>query len=438
MRDLLILAIVAGGALYALRQPWVGMLLWTWISLMYPHEQWGYATASMPLAAVAAVATLTGLLMTKERRNPLDRPAVVALLVFTVWLCITLPFSYYFDLSYSLWNRSMKIFLMIFVTIALIDTRKKLDWFIWICVFAIGFYGVKGGAFTIATAGAYRVWGPGGFIYGNNELAVAIIMIIPLLRYVQLQMRNRWARRAMLGVMLLSTVGVLGSQSRGALVAVVAMTFFLWIKSRNKLMGAAVLVSAGLIMLSFMPESWWSRMDTIQTYQADDSALGRLNAWQFAWRLALDNLFGGGFMIYLPDLFLKYAPDPDRIHAAHSIYFQVLGEHGFIGLILFLLVGIFTWLDATKLVRAAKADPALQWAADLGNMVKVSMVGFATGGAFLSLAYFDLPYNIMIMVVSAIHVVRRMTTQSSSAQSIGAPAPRPVEPLATLQPKVCP
>ena len=60
MRDLLILAIVVGGALYALRQPWVGMLLWTWISLMYPHEQWGYATASMPLAAVAAVATLTG------------------------------------------------------------------------------------------------------------------------------------------------------------------------------------------------------------------------------------------------------------------------------------------------------------------------------------------------------------------------------------------
>ena len=416
MRDLLILSIVAGGALWALKRPWVGVLLWTWLSVMNPHQQFGWRVATMPLAQVAAIATLIGLLLTRERRNPLDRPAAVALLLFTAWICITLPFSYYLDESLWLWERSLKIYLMVFVTIALIDTRRKLDLFIWVCVLSIAFYGIKGGVFTILTQGAYRVWGPGGFIRGNNEIALALVMTIPLLVYLRAQLRGFWPRQALLGVMLLSGIAVLGTHSRGALVAVLAMTVFLWIKSRKKLMGGAALLAAATLALSLMPEHWWDRMDTIARYQEDDSALGRINAWQFAWRMATENFFGGGFMIYLPDLFLKYAPDPDRIHAAHSIYFQALGEHGFVGLALFLAIGVFTWLDARRLVRIGDADPAHRWAADLGRMVQVSMVGYATGGAFLSLAYWDLPYNIMVMVLCALYVTRRASSATAPAR----------------------
>lgn len=416
MRDALILAIVASAALYAMRQPWIGMLLWTWLSLMYPHEQWGYATASMPLAAIAAAATLFGLLATTERRNPFDRPANIALLVFAIWICITLPFSFYITDSRPLWERSMKIFLMVFVSIALIDTKKKLDWFIAICTTSVAFYGVKGGLFTIATGGSYRVWGPGGFIYGNNEVAVAIIMVIPLLRYLQLQTKTYWLRHIIFASILLCAVGALGTQSRGALVSITTMVLFLWLRSQKKILGGALLISAGVVMLSLMSEYWWQRMDTIQSYEQDDSALGRLNAWQFAWRLAQDNFFGGGFSVYSAELFLKYSHDPNRIHAAHSIYFQVLGEHGFVGLLIFVTIGIFTWLDAKRLINIGTADSNFRWAADLGQMAQVSMIGFATGGAFLSLAYYDLPYNIMIIIVSAIFVVK-MTISRASAES---------------------
>jgi putative inorganic carbon (hco3(-)) transporter len=415
MRDLLIIGLILAASLYALRRPWVGAILWTHISLMSPHVEFGYSAADWPVGTIVAVATLTGLLFTRERHNPLGSAPMLLLLMFTAWVTATLPASIYLDQSLPLWLRSMKIFLMLFVTAALLDTRRKLDWFVWACVLSIGYYGVKGGLFTLVTAGNYRVWGPGGFIEGNNELALAVITIIPLMRYLQLQMHRRWAVHAMSAAMALCAITALGTYSRGALVGLAAMALVLWAKSRNKISWGLLLMAFGVVALSFMPEQWWERMDTIQSYDRDDSALGRINAWWNAFNLAKDRFFGGGFMIYTPEVFARYSPEPDRVHAAHSIYFQVLGEHGWVGLVLFLSIGLLTWLRAGKLMALGRADPRQRWAADLGAMAQVSMAAFATGGAFLSLAYFDLPYNVMVMVVLALQIAHRHAGQPAAA-----------------------
>ena len=417
MRDLLIVSIVALGALYALRRPWIGVLLWTWLSLMNPHQAFGWRTATMQLAMVAAGATFIGLALTRERRNPFDRPAVWALLLFVVWMTIALPFSEYFEQSQPLWWRSMKIFLMVFVTIALIDNRKKLSAFIIVCAISLAYFGVKGGVFTIATGGQYRVSGPGGFIEGNNELAVALIMIVPLIYYFVIREARRWVKLALIASMVLTTICIIGTQSRGALLAVSAMAFFLWLKSRSKVFGGVAISLTLAGTLSFMPEHWWSRMETIQDYTEDNSALGRLNAWTYCYNVASDRFFGGGIQMYSKTMFERYSPDPDRVHAAHSIYFQALGELGFGGLILFLAIGIFTWLDARRLIQISGQHPELAWAADLGRMAQVSLIGFAVGGAFLSLVYFDLPYNFMAIVVCALHIAKRQALELKRALS---------------------
>ena len=97
-------------------------------------------------------------------------------------------------------------------------------------------------------------------------------------------------------------------------------------------------------------------------------------------------------------MFARYAPDPCDLHAAHSIYFQILGEHGFVGLGIFLLFWALTWRTATWVIKNAGAVD-MPWAGRLASMVQVSLAGYFVGGAFLSLAYFDLPYDLMVIVV---------------------------------------
>jgi putative inorganic carbon (hco3(-)) transporter len=192
-----------------------------------------------------------------------------------------------------------------------------------------------------------------------------------------------------------------------------------WWKSKGKLLWGSLLLVGGVVALSFMPEHWWSRMNTIQTYDVDESALGRLNAWKLGYTVAMERVTGGGFYMWNSVVFQLYSDNPDRHYAAHSIYFQVLGEQGWIGLALFLGIGVATWLTARSLIASARRDPKHQWAADLGAMAQVSLVGYAVAGAFLSLTWFDLPYNVM----AAVALAHRLVNRPQPVPALGQPLP---------------
>jgi putative inorganic carbon (HCO3(-)) transporter len=402
VRDLALTIIILGGCLMTLRRPWIGVILWAWVSIMTPHTQtYGFAN-SMPVALMVAVATFLGLAMTKDRRNPFLDPAVTALALFMVWVSICWPFSHDPEGSKEMLSKVLKIDLMVIISIMLLHTKQQIQYFVWINVFSIAYYGVKGGIFTLKTGGGHRVWGPGGFIGGNNEVALAFIVAIPLIYYIFFvaPKERKWLRRGLLATMALTAAAALGSHSRGALLGITAMALFLWWRSDKKLAVGILLSAVAVFLIAFMPSNWSDRMGTIENYEQDGSAMGRINAWWMAFNLANDlKLFGGGFEIYLPEVFAKYAPNPTDIHAAHSIYFQVLGEHGWVGLVIWLAIWWYTWRTAAWLRVAGRANQETRWCADLGAMCQVSIVGYCVGGAFLSLAYFDLPYNIMVMVV---------------------------------------
>ena len=78
-----------------------------------------------------------------------------------------------------------------------------------------------------------------------------------------------------------------------------------------------------------------------------------------------------------------------------------------------------TWLTARSLITAARQDPAQRWAGDLGTMVQVSMIGYGATGTFLSLAYYDLPYNVMAMATLALLFIRRNASQSADVPVAG-------------------
>ncbi|HKE45082.1 MAG TPA: putative O-glycosylation ligase, exosortase A system-associated [Steroidobacteraceae bacterium] len=403
MRDILLTILVFGAIPFMIARPSIGLLVWSWLGYMNPHRMtWGFAYA-FPFVQVAAGATFVGLLFSREKVRFPWTPVTVVWLMWALWTCVTTFFALNPVSAELGWERSIKVQAMILATLLLMGSREKLNQLTWVIVASIGFFGIKGGLFTAATGGVYRVWGPpGSFIEGNNELALALLMIVPLMRYLQTQSRNRWVRGGLIVGMVLSAFAIVGSYSRGALVGGAVMVLMLWLKSRHKLMFGIPLFLTAVLATSFMPEKWMERMGTIGEYTEDSSAMGRINAWHFAWNLASDHpVVGGGFNTFTRDLFHRYAPDPEAFHDAHSIYFQVLAEHGFVGLILFVLLGFLTLRTAGWVIRAARDRPDLLWARDLAAMMQVGFVGYAVGGIFLGLAYFDLPYHLMTIAVLA-------------------------------------
>jgi len=422
MRDFLLISIVIPWAMVALRHPWIGVLLWVWISLMNPHRYtWGFAYDA-PLAMIAGVATLVGLLFTTEKSNPFKATPAVWFALLTVWITLSWLMGQDTSGQFGQWDKVMKVNLMVLVTLMLFRSKLQIFCLVWVLTLSVALLSAKGGIFTISTGGSYRVWGPpGSWIAGNNEFAVAAIMTIPLLRFMQLQVQKKWLSVTLALMMLLSAAAALGSQSRGAFLAIVAMTTVLWWRGQNKLRNGVLLLALGAAMIAAMPSTWSDRMDTIETFEEDASALGRLSAWWVAFRIAQNYPFGVGFQATSPELFEAFSPYGTEYGqpVAHSIWFQMMGHHGFVGFFLFLAVWVSTWFVAGKLRKAAAQRSDIKWVGDLGAMSQVCVVGYAAGGAFLQMGYYDFPYYVMAIVCITYAWVKRESWQTDRPEPGG-------------------
>jgi probable O-glycosylation ligase (exosortase A-associated) len=397
MRDVLITILVFGSLPLIFWRPYMGVLVWSWLSYMNPHRlAWGFAY-DMPFAQIVAICLLLSTLFTRERSALPATSTMFFWVLFVIWMCVTTLFAIFPEFAQPALVRVLKIQLITFLTIILIIDQKKLDHLIWIIVLSIGYYSAKGGLFTLLTGGGYRVWGPkDSFITENNGLALATLMTIPLMLYLYSICKGERAKRLFLGaVIFLSTVSVLGSQSRGALLSIITVAGFYWLKTKNKLFSGLGIILLGLMVFSFMPESWHERMSSIDEYEEDASAMGRINAWQYSINVANDRLVGAGFESWHYKTFAVYAPDPTDVHAAHSIYFSALADHGWPGMILFILVLGLTWITLRKILVYTANVEELKDTNMLARMIQVSLIAYMSGGAFLSLTYFDLPWHLI-------------------------------------------
>src|SRR3546814_9615977 len=102
-------------------------------------------------------------------------------------------------------------------------------------------------------------------------------------------------------------------------------------------------------------------MATVQDEEVDASVQGRFEIWALSFDVALDRpIVGGGFdMLYDLATYTRYGSSI-KPRTAHSITFQILGEHGFVGLALFLLIGITALIKAQSIRRSVKGVPHLQ------------------------------------------------------------------------------
>src|SRR5919112_2355872 len=139
---------------------------------------------------------------------------------------------------------------------------------IWIMVLSIGYFGVKGGGFTIANGGAYTVLGPPeSIIEDRNHLALACCMIIPMMNYLRVTTANRLIKIGLMLAMALTIISVIGSYSRGGFLALSVTAFVFWLRSSGKMMTMVLLLACFIPAVSLMPSSWKDRISSIENYQ---------------------------------------------------------------------------------------------------------------------------------------------------------------------------
>jgi probable O-glycosylation ligase (exosortase A-associated) len=338
--------------------------------------------------------------------------------MFLVMISITTifalaPWQQVFD-KYAL---VFKVFLFLLVTAALPTSRERIHALVWVMALSLGYYGIKGGGFTLLGGGAERVFGPdSSMISDNNQLAVGLLVAMPLMNYLRLESRHWLIRQGFLAAMALTLLAVVGSYSRGALLARGTVCGYFWLKSSRKLLSGSLVAIALATAITFMPEKWAERMHSIETYQEDLSAQGRLQIWRVAWALATARpLIGGGFSATYSQPLVEQVVPGAEWRAVHSIWLEVLGEHGFPTFFVWLGISIAAAVYARRIIRQATGVPGLEWCINLARMAQVSMIAYISGGTFLSLCYWVYYFTILVIVAATHEQVRATAPQDAAA-----------------------
>lgn len=391
MRDIVLLAGILFFLGVALRYPYAGALTWGWLTIMNPHMMvYGFALG-WPFNFSVALVTVAAWLVSGERRRWPGDALPWLMVALVLWMSFNSFFAVEPDWSWPLWERTVKIYAFIFLCLAMVNSKARLHAMVWVMAISIGFFGAKGGLFTILKGGAFRVYGPDNTIISdNNHLALAVVMALPLAYYLFENTRNKWLRIGIGLTFPLQIATVLGSYSRGGLVALAVVVGFFWLRSRRKLLHLGIAAVLVVGTLQMMPPAFFARVNTMDNAQADQSVQGRLTAWSVAFNYAADHFpLGAGFAGPQRRAVYNYYYPNAETHAAHSIYFQVLGEHGFPGLGLYLLIAGLSLRNTRMVIKRCRGRPELAWAGDLAAMTEVGLVGFHVGGGALSMAYYD-------------------------------------------------
>lgn len=423
MRDLLLLIIILGSVPISFFEPFFGILMWVWIAYFNPHRFTFTYMYDFPVAMVIAVPTLLGIVFTRKiNRNIMVRETVLLGLLW-IWYGITylnatnVPLfqGHILDARSEL-IRVSKILIMTVVMILLVTSKERLKYLFLVTSFSFSLLVLKGALFGVRTSGQYRVWGPpDSFLADNNGFALAVNMSLPMLFYLARVEKNQVLKRLLNISFVCGIVSVLLTYSRGGLLGLVAVLFMITWKSKYRVISSILLCASGLLVLTFAPPQWLNRMGSIEheAQDADGSARQRLVSWGTTLNFSKDYPFMGGSFDLLPDIevFQRYQTEPlpggFPSSGPHSIYFQMIGEQGYIGLMLYLSMIGACLLTLRRIRTFARAISEVQWSVPYLDILEAAFAGFLVSGAFLGLANFDLFYQLIACTIILKMLVRK-------------------------------
>ena len=419
MRGALFLVLYLSMIPAALSAAHVGLMFYMWASLIAPNIFTFGQLEFIPYSKIAIAVALIAILNEKTRIKVYFDTYFLFVIAFVLQCVISFSFSItHTDQFYTVADRGWKIAILCFLMNPALKGRLQIHSVVLVIGVTMGVQGAMEGLKYLISGGGHNMIPPGNF-GDNNSFGLFVLMTLPLLMYLFRYTVNPFVRLAILGVLLINVVTVIGTGSRGAFLGIVAVSLALIAQSKRRIPVLFMVAAVGASVAWFVPAKVFARVDTIETAGEDGSVLGRVRAWKLNTLVALDRPFtGGGFssmedrsvwIEYLPKFssldFIPTGP-PDYPRAAHSIYFQVLGDTGFGGLFFYLGILTTTFLSLRSIRKLTVGNPTLGWAYDLAGSLRLVMIALVIAGAALSVTFYDLPFIVFTLVSVLRHTVR--------------------------------
>ncbi len=431
MRDLALLGFL--GALLALgfKRPFLFVLAYAYVDTVSPHRLSYYLLNSVPLSMIVACLAAAGWLLGDRKTDFRITPRQGLMLILLAYSGATTYSADFPVEAAEKWDWAWKALAFAIFLPFTLRTRLRIEAVILFLVLSASAIVIVGGIKTMLSGGGYGVLNlmvdNNSGLYEGSTISTIAIGIIPLILWLArfgTIFPPDWRVKLFAGALIFACLLMpIGTEARTGLVciAVLGVLMLRDVKRRFLYLAGAALLGAAAI--PFLPASFTGRMTTIQGYQADQSANTRLAVWAWTWNYAREHPFGGGFGAYRQNRItvqtvetraagdvqiVSTQVEADEGRAYHSAYFEMLGEQGFPGLILFLIihgVGLVRMEIVRRRYRRATGETA--WIAPLATALQHFQIIYLVGAVFVAIAYQPFAYLVLATQIGFDAWVRR-------------------------------
>jgi putative inorganic carbon (HCO3(-)) transporter len=404
--------------------PFVATLGYIWVDTLRPQDVAYILLNQIPVAMLMGAVAVGGYFV-MDRRSPPRLSAVIALqIALIIWMNMTMLWAQVPAAAWEKWDWAFKTVAFAAFIPFVIRSRIQIEAFAQTYVFSLAANFIPFGIKTVISGGGYGT--NLGLAKGNSGLAeggllstvclMAVPLAVYLSRHSQLIPRVKLMPLIYWFISGLAIVTAIGTYERSALVGLVVLGIYMWIRSRRKLGFGVVAIAVGLLVVYTTSSAWNARISTIAS--PENSANVRILVWRWTLEFSATHPFGGGFQAYLINhIEIPASSGAPAIiefgRAFHSIYFEMLGELGFPGLILFLLITTVTFVNLRRIVKKARAYPGLEWVVSLSDALQSGLAVFLTSGAFVGIAFQPMYWYFIAMSISLDAYVWRVENQTA-------------------------
>lgn len=441
MLDLGITAFTLGLLVLGLRRPFLWVLGYLYIDIVSPQKISWFLLASLPISLIAFVLAFGGWLALDNKQDMRFTLRQFLIVLLLAYCGITTTIADFPIQAALKWDWVWKALLFAIFLPLTLRTSLRFEAVVTVIVLSVGAIVISGGIKTAAGGGGYGelqtfVANNTG-IYEGSILSTIAIAIIPLIwwtaRFTTLFPRGPLVTLFSVALTFAALLIPVGTQARTGLLCIglLAVLSLRSVKRRFLYLGMAGLIAAAAV--PFLPKSFTERMSTIENHQSDQSASTRVAVWMWTLDYVKDHPFGGGFDAYrsnkllIPtvvaegsgnNVTLKTTLHVDQSRAYHSAYFEMLGEQGYAGLLLWAWIQLLGTWQMERLSRRWKGrtSPHEAWVAPLATALQLSQLVYFLGAVFVGIAY----QPVMFMIIGL------QCGLWSYSRRIDAPVPQPI------------